>query len=64
MAAEFKEGLESLVIKLHEIGAVKFGEFETKSDLRSPIQFDLHVIFQYPDVLVRHNKYIQMFIHS
>lgn len=52
MVAQQKEILKSLAIKLHEIDAIKFGTFLTKSGLESPIYFDLRVIISYPDVMV------------
>lgn len=52
MVAEQKEILKSLAIKLHEIDAIKFGTFQTKSGMESPIYFDLRVIISYPEVMV------------
>lgn len=52
MVAINEEQLKMLAIKLHEINALKFGDFEMKVGLRSPVYFDLRVIISHPDVMV------------
>lgn len=49
---QYKERLNALVVKLHEINVLKFGDYKMKIGVNSPVYFDLRIIVSYPKVLV------------
>lgn len=52
---------ESLIVSLHELGAVKFGEFTLKSGVKSPVYLDLRLFVDRPATLRRVARMMQAY---
>ena len=44
--------LKELASKLFDIGAINFGEFETKVGIKTPVYIDLRVLIAHPKIMV------------
>lgn len=61
---DLSEELKTFSVKLHEIDAVKFGDFKTKIGLMTPVYCDLRVIISYPKILAELSKLMVNFMPS
>jgi uridine monophosphate synthetase len=62
MAQAREELQKEITLELHEIGALKFGEFTFKSGIKSPMYMDLRLFISYPKLLKKVAKAYAMLI--
>lgn len=50
-AKSYEKQLRNLALQLYDVKAVKFGNFQTKVGINTPVYFDLRVIISYPKLM-------------
>ena len=62
--ATYEDRLKALVVRLHEINVLKFGDYKMKIGVNSPVYFDLRIIVSHPKVLMELSELICEFAKS
>ena len=55
--------LEETVLKMYNVGGLKFGEFKMRTGELSPVYVDMRVIWSYPDIVVNNKILNTLFIN-
>uniref|UniRef100_A0A3B4WDP8 Orotate phosphoribosyltransferase n=1 Tax=Seriola lalandi dorsalis TaxID=1841481 RepID=A0A3B4WDP8_SERLL len=50
--------IDTLILKLHDVNAVKFGEYKLKSGMMTPIYIDVKVVVSHPALMNQVNTFV------